>query len=644
MAPESHLSCLLEPRIGKWRLLTKLVHSKHFEAVVGIIILLNCVAMGMEAEALLGKLVSWSSFLQTTDHVFTSIFLFELIMRITVNGWQAFVPRLSDSDSFSNFFDAILVLVTGVFVVWIVPLANVSNGSLLANFQVLRAFRVARLVRVVSRVDAFTEVWRLIRGLSESVRVLLWTIAVVFFITYVFAIFGVVIISTPLQDDFKNGMARSEAEKDMLIDAVGGIMPFMYTLVQVLTLDSWNGILRPLMEYAPWAWVFFYAYISVAVIVLLNLVTAIIVENAFKTSHLDEQKVLKLKKKERERRFEEMTSLFKQIDKDNSGELTLEEFQAAFTDREVNRKLALLGVRQHDMEELFVLCDSGDNMLSLQEFFGGLSQIEGPAMAKEMFRVNKLVELSLRLIKQFHLEITDDIASIQCRLGLEPSNRLGSLRQRASNQPLFSVGDSEVLDSSRRRPDIMTQQGTLVTQQGNVQVQSEAAPTFPTVDAASSWSGHHFQAGDLKDPVNLLPSEPAQKYDGHMDEILKRLDQVMVNVESSSRELGLRISTCDNKMAVWHDRMDALATSVNVCKSSMSYVASKLGEPRSEHVVLPRADSRQCCPADGLFGTLGPLSSRGPQNPASRMSPRSTAPSNCSTPRVSASARAVALS
>jgi len=253
------------------------------------------------------------------------------------------------------------------------------------------------------------------------------------------------------------------------------------------------------------------------------------------------------------------------------------------------------------------------------------------------------VELSVRLIKQFHLEITDDIKSIQCRLGLEPRNRSGSLKKRASEQCLFSVGGSTVLEPSWRRADIVTQSGTVITPQGSIPLESEDAPTFPTVDPLdAAWSGNHFQAGDLKDPVNLRPLEPAQKLDGHVDEILKRLDQVMTNVESSSRDLGLRISTCDNKMAVWHDRMDALATSVNVCKAHMSYVASKLGEPRSDHVVLPRADSRQCCPADILFGTLGPLS-RGPQNPASRMSPRSTAASNCSTPRVSASSRAETL-
>ena len=46
--------------------------------------------------------------------------------------------------------------------------------------------------------------------------------------------------------------------------------------------------MRQVLKYVNWSWLYFYAYIAVARVVLLNLVTAIIVENALAASRNDE--------------------------------------------------------------------------------------------------------------------------------------------------------------------------------------------------------------------------------------------------------------------------------------------------------------------------------------------------------------------
>ncbi len=52
----------------------------------------------------------------------------------------------------------------------------------------------------------------------------------------------------------------------------------MYTLFQVMTLESWSmGIVRPVMEQHPSAWAFFVIYILVTTFTMLNLFIAIIV-------------------------------------------------------------------------------------------------------------------------------------------------------------------------------------------------------------------------------------------------------------------------------------------------------------------------------------------------------------------------------
>ena len=52
----------------------------------------------------------------------------------------------------------------------------------------------------------------------------------------------------------------------------------MFTLFQIMTLESWSmGIVRPVMETHPYAWLFFVPFILFATFTILNLFIAIIV-------------------------------------------------------------------------------------------------------------------------------------------------------------------------------------------------------------------------------------------------------------------------------------------------------------------------------------------------------------------------------
>ena len=58
----------------------------------------------------------------------------------------------------------------------------------------------------------------------------------------------------------------------------GSLGKTMYTLFQVMTLESWSmGIVRPVMDVYPSAWAFFIIYILVTTFTMLNLFIAIIV-------------------------------------------------------------------------------------------------------------------------------------------------------------------------------------------------------------------------------------------------------------------------------------------------------------------------------------------------------------------------------
>merc|ERR1719487_1616649 len=115
------------------------------------------------------------------EHIFTALFTVELILRCRVYGIKIFMPH--DPANFANFADAMLVIVTGIFFGWIMPiLASMlglpSESVVARTLTVLRAGRLLRLVRVIQKVQIFREVWLLIRGLTGSMMTLFWTAVV----------------------------------------------------------------------------------------------------------------------------------------------------------------------------------------------------------------------------------------------------------------------------------------------------------------------------------------------------------------------------------------------------------------------------------------------------------------------------------
>jgi len=163
-------------------------------------------------------------------------------------------------------------------------------------------------------------------------------------------------------------------------------------LIQLLTLDSWNAIVRVLMKQLPWCWAYFYAYVAVSVFVLMNLVTAIIVENAVKNSNQDMDEAIKAKEKEKRKELHTLETLFKEMDTDGSGTLNWSEFKEAFDDPLMVKKWRLLDFEPDECKELFGLLDDGDGEIETGEFFEGLAKMKGTAQSKDIFRMQKCID------------------------------------------------------------------------------------------------------------------------------------------------------------------------------------------------------------------------------------------------------------
>jgi voltage-gated sodium channel len=79
-----------------------------------------------------------------------------------------------------------------------------------------------------------------------------------------------------------------EAVSDSFPEWFGTLGDSLYTLFQIMTLESWSmGIVRPVLEVYPYAWAFFVPFIMVTTFAVVNLIVGLVV-NSMQDAHAEE--------------------------------------------------------------------------------------------------------------------------------------------------------------------------------------------------------------------------------------------------------------------------------------------------------------------------------------------------------------------
>ena len=118
----------------------------------------------------------------------------------------------------------------------------------------------AIVFRVLRLISAIPELKELIEALLKSIKRVFYVSLLLFIIIYVYASFGSILF----------GQSDPQRWGDLGIS--------MITLVQVLTLSSWENVMLPMQEKFWWAWIYFYSFVAIGSITILNLIIAVLVD------------------------------------------------------------------------------------------------------------------------------------------------------------------------------------------------------------------------------------------------------------------------------------------------------------------------------------------------------------------------------
>jgi voltage-gated sodium channel len=214
--------------------LSAIIAHPRTERVVMTLIIINAIILGLETSK--PVMEKFGRELELLDHIILAVFVAELLARIVVH-------RLAFFRDPWSIFDFVVVAIA------LVPASE--------QFSVLRALRVLRVLRLITAVPALK---RVVQGLLAALPGMGSIVLLIGLLYYVFAVMATKMYG----DDFP-----------ALFGTLGSSL---FTLFTVMTLEGWvDGVVKPVMEKYPYAWIFFIIYIVVCTFMVLNLFIGVVV-------------------------------------------------------------------------------------------------------------------------------------------------------------------------------------------------------------------------------------------------------------------------------------------------------------------------------------------------------------------------------
>ena len=218
----------LRTRAGEW------VESKPSQYLIIGLIVLNAISLGLATSDALDR--QYGYWLGLVDAAVLVVFVIEI-------GVKLFAFRGQFFRSAWNVFDFLIVAIA------LIP----TSGPL----EVLRVLRILRVLRLISLIPQLRVVTEALLGAIPGIVSVAGLMSIIF---YVFSVMATELFGADHPQWF------------------GSLGDSMYTLFQVMTLESWSmGIVRPVMEAHPLAWTFFVPFILCSTYAVLNLFIGVIV-------------------------------------------------------------------------------------------------------------------------------------------------------------------------------------------------------------------------------------------------------------------------------------------------------------------------------------------------------------------------------
>lgn len=394
--------------LGDWP--SYLLESTTFEAVISALILLNAILIGVSADSAVKCALMDTSCSSEVDVLqqlgvgLTVFFALEVSLRILVLGLEFWFG----SGWKLNLLDVVVVMVSLVEYA-----VETSSAVDLLYIRLLRLSRLFRIARVTKKLATFHTLRTLLNAIKDSVIPLFWALVFILFIIFMFS----VAFTQGVAEYAASGLAT---EGHMIL-----VRTFFHSLpMTVLTLFmsitggvDWWDIEDLFLDVSPLFGLLFVVYIAMMILALLNVVTGIFVNDALEQSLLDRDLMAKLEMERRQADIARLQQIFTNMDSENTGRITLEQFLVYWDLQEVRALFAVMGLEIFNAITFFESLDlDGSQDVSLEEFVMGCMSLRGDAKRLDMATIIRESKENMETLTRYSKRLEAHLAKVEHRL------------------------------------------------------------------------------------------------------------------------------------------------------------------------------------------------------------------------------------
>jgi len=274
-----------------------------------------------------------------------------------------------------NLFDIFLVSTAWSDI--IIGLLGSSTGNNYNFMRTLRVLKVVRSFRIVRIMTVFQELRVVLLSLFASIVPLLWAMACVFIIMFLFSIIMMQAVTQFVTEQPGN----SSAVQNAVIPYFSSVYVIFRTLLMAITGgQDWFVFHDATLEISSALCTVFIVYICLMTFGTLNIITAIMVESATSKARHDFEVCKSEQHHKMKALSRQLCRLFHELQPDMSGIITKDQWEALCDLPQVATHFDMLGIDISKGEEVWGLLDlDHTNKLNVEEFVAGCLQIQGGA-------------------------------------------------------------------------------------------------------------------------------------------------------------------------------------------------------------------------------------------------------------------------
>lgn len=235
------------------KLCGQIVNHDKVQLFVILLIAINAIMMGVGTFDFVMDDPAMEAIFETVDFIFLIVFTIELCMQFVYHGPRLFLDGWL-------VFDFVVIVMSWSF----------------AQVQIIRAFRIFRALRLVTRVAVMRNLVVALFAVMPRMGAIALLLVL---LMYIFA----VMFTQLFKYMYRDGLTEFDYFSNL-----GGTF---FTLYQIMTLDAWADVARDVMETYPWAWLPFIIFVIISGFIVVNLIIAVICD-AIATLHDDEKAAL----------------------------------------------------------------------------------------------------------------------------------------------------------------------------------------------------------------------------------------------------------------------------------------------------------------------------------------------------------------